>query len=93
MESINQQNWQKSKRRLSERQCQIFESIELEVLYKTEEIVEKIGLKGARTRELLKEMVAMGRLTCIVATKNRRYIRVNDISMQRKDRRYGKIHF
>ncbi len=45
-------------------------------LYKTEEIAEKIGLKGARTRELLNELVAMGRLTCTAATKNRRYIRV-----------------
>ncbi len=61
---------------LSERQRQILESMELEVLYKTEEIAEKIGLKGPRTRELLNELVAMGRLTCTAATKNRRYIRV-----------------
>ena len=61
---------------LSERQRQILECMELEVLYKTEEIAEKIGLKGPRTRELLNELVAMGRLTCTAATKNRRYIRV-----------------
>ncbi|MDE7405020.1 MAG: AAA family ATPase, partial [Lachnospiraceae bacterium] len=61
---------------LSKRQHQILECMELEVLYKTEEIAEKIGLKGARTRELLNELVAMGRLTCTAATKNRRYIRV-----------------
>ena len=61
---------------LSKRQRQILECMELEVLYKTEEIAEKIGLKGARTRELLNELVAMGRLTCTAATKNRRYIRV-----------------
>lgn len=61
---------------LSERQCQILECMELEVLYKTEEIAEKIGLKGLRTRELLNELVAMGRLTCTATTKNRRYIRV-----------------
>ena len=59
---------------LSERQRQILECMELEVLYKTEEIAEKIGLKGARTRELLNELVAMRRLTCTAATKNRRYI-------------------
>lgn len=61
---------------LSERQHQILESMELEVLYKTEEIAEKIGLKGPRTRELLNELVAMGKLTCTAATKNRRYVRI-----------------
>ena len=61
---------------LSERQKQILACMELEVLYKTEEIAEKIGLKGPRTRQLLNELVAMGRLTCTAATKNRRYIRV-----------------
>ena len=61
---------------LSVRQKQIFECMELEVLYKTEEIAEKIGLKGPRTRQLLNELVAMGRLTCTAATKNRRYIRI-----------------
>ncbi len=61
---------------LSERQKQILECMELEVLYKTEEIAEKIGLKGPRTRQLLNELVAMGRLTCTAVTKNRRYIRI-----------------
>lgn len=61
---------------LSERQKQILACMELEVLYKTEEIAEKIGLKGPRTRQLLNELVAMGRLTCTAATKNRRYIRM-----------------
>lgn len=44
--------------------------------YKTEEIAEKIGLKGPRTRQLLNELVAMGRLTCTAVTKNRRYMRI-----------------
>lgn len=61
---------------LSERQKQILACMQLEVLYKTEEIAEKIGLKGPRTRQLLNELVAMGRLTCTAATKNRRYIRI-----------------
>ena len=61
---------------LSERQEQILACMESEVLYKTEEIAEKIGLKGPRTRQLLNELVAMGRLTCTAATKNRRYIKV-----------------
>lgn len=61
---------------LSERQKQILACMELDVLYKAEEIGEKIGLKGARTRQLLNELVAMGRLTCIASTKNRRYVRI-----------------
>lgn len=61
---------------LSERQKQILACMELEVLYKTEEIAEKIGLKSARTRQLLNELVVMGRLTCTAVTKNRRYIRI-----------------
>lgn len=61
---------------LSERQKQILACMELEELYKTEEIAEKIGLKGPRTRQLLNELVAMGKLTCTAATKNRRYIRM-----------------
>lgn len=61
---------------LSERQKQILACMELEVLYRTEEIAEKIGLKGPRTRQLLNELVVMGRLTCTAATKNRRYIRI-----------------
>lgn len=60
---------------LSERQQQILACMEQDVLYKTEEIAEKIGLKGPRTRQLLNELVAMGKLTCTAATKNRRYIR------------------
>lgn len=75
---------------LSERQRQILESMELEVLYKTEEIAEKIGLKGSITRELLNELVAMGRLTCTAATKNRRYIGLNDV--MRKKFKVIKMH-
>ena len=67
---------EKLETQLSERQKQILACMELEVTYKTEEIAEKIGLKGARTRQLLNELVAMGRLTCTAATKNRRYIRI-----------------
>ncbi len=50
--------------------------MQLEVSYKTEEIAEKVGLKGPRTRQLLNELVAMGKLTCTAATKNRRYMRI-----------------
>ena len=61
---------------LSDRQKQILECMALEVEYSTEEIAEKIGLKGPRTRQLLNGLVAMGFVSCTAATKNRRYVRL-----------------
>jgi predicted HTH transcriptional regulator len=61
--------------KLTKRQTQILESMEVGVSYSTEDIAVKIGLKGPRTRQLLNELVAMGILECTAATKNRRYIR------------------
>lgn len=46
------------------------------VEYSTEQVVEKIGLKGPRTRQLLNELVNMELLACIGTTKRRRYIKV-----------------
>lgn len=60
---------------LSDRQKQILKCMELEVEYSTEEIAEKIGLKGPRTRQLLNELVSMGFVSCTAVTKNRRYVR------------------
>lgn len=55
---------------LSERQKQILACMELEVLYKTEEIAEKIGLKGPRTRQLLNELVPMENRRNFIMRKN-----------------------
>ena len=41
-----------------------------------EQVAEKIGLKGPRTRQLLNELVNMELLACIGTTKKRRYIKV-----------------
>ncbi len=60
---------------LSKRQKQILEYMEIEELYSAENIAEAIGLKGARTRQLLNELVAMGVVECTATTKNRRYIK------------------
>ena len=46
------------------------------VEYSTEQVAEKIGLKGPRTRQLLNELVNMELLACIGTTKRRRYIKV-----------------
>lgn len=39
------------------------------VEYSTEQVAEKIGLKGPRTRQLLNELVNMELLACIGTTK------------------------
>ena len=46
------------------------------VEYSTEQLAEKIGLKGPRTRQLLNELVNKELLVCIGTTKRRRYIKV-----------------
>ena len=79
----NQQNQQKNQRiqkmkavDLSERQKQILAYMDAGVEYSTEQVAEKIGLKGPRTRQLLNELVNMELLACIGTTKRRRYIKV-----------------
>lgn len=79
----NQQNQQKNQRiqkmkaiDLSERQKQILAYMDAGVEYSTEQVAEKIGLKGPRTRQLLNELVNMELLACIGTTKKRRYIKV-----------------
>ena len=61
---------------LSERQRQILTYMDAGVEYSTEQVAEKIGLKGPRTRQLLNELVIMDLLACIGTTKRRRYIKV-----------------
>lgn len=58
---------------LSERQRQILTYMDAG---STEQVAEKIGLKGPRTRQLLNELVNMELLACIGTTKRRRYIKV-----------------
>ena len=61
---------------LSERQRQILTYMDAGVEYSTEQVAEKIGLKGPRTRQLLNELVNMELLACIGTTKSRRYIKI-----------------
>ena len=60
---------------LSARHKQILTNIGVE--YSTEQIAEKIGLKGPRTRQLLNELVNKELLACVGTTK-RRYIKTVD---------------
>ena len=63
---INQQIQQKNQ--------QILAIMEAGVEYSAEQVAEKIGLKGPRTRQLLNELVNKELLACIGTTKRRRYI-------------------
>lgn len=63
---------------LSERHQQILAIMEAGIEYSTEQVAEKIGLKGSRTRQLLNELVNKELLACIGTTKRRRYIKPVD---------------
>lgn len=57
---------------------QILAIMEAGIEYSTEQVAEKIGLKGPRTRQLLNELVNKELLACIGTTKRRRYIKPVD---------------
>lgn len=60
---------------LSSRHQQILSLMEVGQEYSSDEIAEMIGLKGSRTRQLLKELVDSNYLSVTSGTKNRRYIK------------------
>lgn len=64
------------KMNLSNRHKQILSFMSEGVEYGTGEIAEFLGLKGSRTRQLLKELVDRGMLTITASTKKRKYKRV-----------------
>ena len=74
----DQQNQQKNQQNLTDRQKQILGCMDAGKEYKTEEVAEKIGLKGPRTRQLLNELVDRGFVMCTAMTKKRRYVRIGD---------------
>ena len=57
---------------------QILTIMEAGIEYSTEQVAEKIGLKGPRTSQLLDELVNKELLACIGTTKRRRYIKPVD---------------
>lgn len=63
---------------LSERHQQILAIMEAGIEYSTEQVAEKIGLKGPRTSQLLDELVNKELLACIGTTKRKRYIKPVD---------------
>ena len=61
---------------LSDRHKQILFLMDTNIEYSAEEIAEFIGLKGSRTRQLLKELADKGKISFTAATKNRKYRKV-----------------
>lgn len=58
---------------LSDRHKQILSFMNAGEEYSAEEIAKFLGLKGSRTRQLLKELTDRGLLTATAATKKRKY--------------------
>ena len=71
---INQQKNQQNQKKNQ----QILTIMEAGIEYSTEQVAEKIGLKGPRTRQLLNELVNKELLACIGTTKRKRYIKPVD---------------
>ena len=55
----------------------ILSILEESKLYSADEIALLIGLKGSRTREILKEMTDLGYIKATSATNGRRYIKID----------------
>ena len=62
--------------KLTNRQKQILSVMEVGKAYSVEEIAILIGLKGPRTRQLVNQLVDIGKLEITAVTKGRRYIRL-----------------
>ena len=52
--------------------------MEAGIEYSTEQVEEKIGLKGPRTRQLFNQLLKKKKKECIGTTKRRRYIKPVD---------------
>ena len=62
---------------LSKRQAQILSVMENGKEYTTENIAALIELKGPRTRQLMNELVELGKVESLGTTKDRRYKKIN----------------
>ncbi len=60
---------------LKDRHRQILSIMELDKEYATDQVAEIIGLKPARTRQLLKELVDLGKLSSTGSTNGKRYMK------------------
>ena len=60
---------------LNERHQQILSVMEAGREYRSDEISELVGLKGSRTRQLLKELIEIGKIETSGSTRGKRYIK------------------
>lgn len=60
---------------LNDRERQILDTMKSDMEYTSDEVGEKIGLKGSRTRQLLKGLVDKGLLKSTRSTRGNRYIK------------------
>ena len=61
---------------LSNRHKQILSLMNEDMEYSAEEIAKLIGLKGSRTRQLLKELAERGKISFTATTKKRKYKKI-----------------
>lgn len=60
---------------IKDRHRQILAVLDENIEYSAEEIAERIGLKGSRTRQLLKEMLDSKIITAVGSTNGKRYMK------------------
>lgn len=60
---------------LKERHQQILSVMESGKEYRSDEISELVGLKGSRTRQLLKELIDIGKIETNGSTRGKRYVK------------------
>lgn len=60
----------------TKRQREILRVMEADVEYTTETIAQKIGLKSSRTRQLVNELVSLGKIEKTGSTKDRKYKKI-----------------
>lgn len=65
--------------KLTEKQREILNLMDVEVEYTTGDIAEKIGLKSSRTRQLINELVLLNKVEKMGSTKDRKYKRNQDL--------------
>ncbi len=65
----------KTDKELNERHEQIISFMDADKEYSTAEVAEGIGLKGSRTRQLLKELIDLGEIDSVGNTNGKRYIK------------------
>ncbi len=74
--SVDAQIDKNEKSAITEERLQIIlKSMQKNIEYNTEEIADMVGLKTARTRELLKMLVNDDKIEAVGANRNRRYLK------------------